>query len=198
MLLYGSQLIYKADAFAEIAHDGQKRKYTGEPYITHPREVARLIQDFCVVDVSADDLEAMTAAALLHDVVEDCGIEMQEIFDRFGSYVATIVDGLTDESKPSDGNRAARKAIDLAKMVRQLKVTQMVKCGDFISNSRSIVLHDPGFAVRYLDEKTTFLKAMTHSKGTLIRAMAKATVKWGNNRLKGLGYGDDQDKILHA
>lgn len=94
-------LIEKADTFAERAHAGQVRKYTGIPYITHPRAVAALVQT-----VPHDD--EMIAAALLHDVVEDCGVDFETIRIHFNSRVADIVRDLTEVSKPSDGNRAHR------------------------------------------------------------------------------------------
>ena len=57
-------LVIKADTFADLSHSGQVRKYTGEPYIVHPREVATLVS-------TVAHTPEMLAAALLHDVVED-------------------------------------------------------------------------------------------------------------------------------
>ncbi|MTJ93609.1 MAG: HD domain-containing protein, partial [Desulfovibrio sp.] len=76
-------LIARAAAFAAEAHAavGQVRKYTGEPYVEHPRAVARL-----VADAGGDD--AMVAAAWLHDVVEDTRVSLDEIRGQFGDAVA--------------------------------------------------------------------------------------------------------------
>lgn len=81
-------LIKRADAFAEEAHRDQLRK-TGEPYITHPRRVAGLVREYVSPEVPY--FEELQAAALLHDVVEDCGVRLEEIEEEFGQEVQTIV-----------------------------------------------------------------------------------------------------------
>lgn len=83
-----SLLVQAADKFAAEKHT-QQRKYTNEPYIVHPRAVRDL-----VATVPHDD--AMLAAALLHDVEEDCGVTNAEIRLRFGDDVADLVSQLTD------------------------------------------------------------------------------------------------------
>jgi len=67
-------LIDFAYRYAEEAHKGQVRKYTGEPYINHPVAVARIVAGV------TDDCE-MICAALLHDVIEDCGKTWQDLVD---------------------------------------------------------------------------------------------------------------------
>jgi (p)ppGpp synthase/HD superfamily hydrolase len=136
----------RAHAFATQAHAGQKRKYTGEPYVQHPAAVADLVR-------SVPHTEAMLAAAWLHDTVEDCGVTIAELEKRFGDEVAQLVSELTDISKPSDGNRAARKAIDCAHIAKASPAAKTVKLADLIDNSKSIVEHDPEFARVYLAEK---------------------------------------------
>ena len=96
-----------AGTYAEKAHMGQVRKYTGEPYIVHPSAVAELLR----LNYK-DTTEEMYMAALLHDTVEDTEATHEEIEKFFGKEVSDLVRGLTDISKPEDGNRATRKAID--------------------------------------------------------------------------------------
>ena len=73
--------------FAEAAHRGQRRM-SGEPYIEHPIATATLLAEL--------KMDATTiAAALMHDVVEDCGIELETLKDEFGYDVARLVDGVT-------------------------------------------------------------------------------------------------------
>ena len=73
--------------YAFLAHEGQTRK-SGEPYIVHPISVSlRLAQ----LRLPAD----LIAAGLLHDTVEDCGIEVEDIRNEFGNSVAVLVDGVT-------------------------------------------------------------------------------------------------------
>lgn len=76
--------------FAKKAHKGQFRK-TGEDYITHPVAVAGIAQLY-----EAD--EPTVYACMLHDVVEDTPIKLEEIIDRFGKEVAFLVDGVTKEN----------------------------------------------------------------------------------------------------
>lgn len=150
-------LIEKADTFALAAHSavGQVRKYTNEPYINHPREVAQLV-------ASVGGSDVMVAAALLHDVLEDTMVSYGVVEDVFGSTVARLVGWLTDVSKPEDGNRAARKAIDRDHIASAPPEAKTIKLADLISNTRSIVKYDRGFARVYLAEKRlllTFLNA---------------------------------------
>ena len=65
-------LVSQADAFAAKAHDGMLRKGTNTPYIVHPREAA-------AIAASITDDEHVIAAALLHDVMEDCGVTEEEL-----------------------------------------------------------------------------------------------------------------------
>ena len=128
-----------ARAFAAKAHEGQVRKYTGEPYIVHPVEVMEIVS-------TVTDDEEMLVAALLHDVVEDTAVTVEDLRAQFGDRVATLVDELTDKSRPEDGNRKARKAIDRAALAEASAAAQTIKLADMISNTRSIVEHDPKFA----------------------------------------------------
>jgi guanosine-3',5'-bis(diphosphate) 3'-pyrophosphohydrolase len=159
----GMDVVRKAQVYAMAAHAavGQRRKYTGEPYIVHPAEVARIVAG---VPGSTPD---MVAAAWLHDVVEDTGCTYTDVHMAFGIDIATLVGWLTDVSKPEDGNRAARKALDRAHTAEAPAEAQTIKLADLISNSRSIVQHDPTFARTYLAEKRMLLAVMTRGDAGL-------------------------------
>lgn len=162
-------LILKASAFAAGAHAAvqQKRKYTGEPYIYHPRAVAKIV-------VSVPHTEVMVAAALLHDVVEDTGVTMQTVCDEFGPDVAELVSWLTDRSRPEDGNRAFRKAIDRMRLAQAPPEAQTIKLADIIENTATIDQHDPSFAKVYRKEKEELLAVMNKGDPTLhARALAQ-------------------------
>jgi (p)ppGpp synthase/HD superfamily hydrolase len=165
----GMDVVRKAQVYAMAAHAavGQKRKYTGEPYIVHPAEVARIVAG---VPGSTPD---MVAAAWLHDVVEDTGCTFTDIHMAFGIDIATLVGWLTDVSKPEDGNRAHRKAQDRAHSAEAPAEAQTIKLADLISNSRSIVQHDPAFAKTYLEEKRLLLEVMTKGDPTLMAEARK-------------------------
>jgi len=157
MQLDGMDIVHKAQVYAMAAHAAvqQKRKYTGEPYIVHPAEVASIVAS---VPGSTPD---MVAAAWLHDVVEDTGCTYTDIHLAFGADIATLVGWLTDVSKPEDGNRAKRKAMDREHTAQAPAEAQTIKLADLISNSRSIMQHDPEFAKTYLAEKRMLLEVMT-------------------------------------
>lgn len=165
-------LINKAALFAEKAHKGQVRKYTSEPYIVHPAEVAVIIS---TLPGASDE---MIAAAWLHDVVEDTMVTEDQITDSFGNIVANYVWWLTDTAKPGDGNRAVRKSIERHRLAQAGQVAQSIKLADLISNTSTIVAHDPKFAKVYLSEKRDLLKVLTLGNRTLhavATALAKAT-----------------------
>lgn len=162
LLLLGSRdRVPSAIAFCALCHGQQKRNYTGELYVTHPIEVALEVS-------AAGGSEDMVIAALLHDVVEDCGVTIEEIESQFGPVVAGLVAGLTDVSQPSDGNRAARKALDRAHLAEQCADCQTIKLADIINNSLSIEEHDPKFAAIYMPEMRDLLAVLIHGHPELL------------------------------
>ena len=142
------EIVEKARVFATAAHAAaaQLRKYTNEPYIVHPRDVARIVG-------TVPHSYEMLAAAWLHDVVEDTGVTIEIIKAEFGSDVADLVGWLTDVSRPEQGNRATRKAIDRAHTAMAPTEAQTIKLADLISNCTSIKEHDADFAKVYFEEK---------------------------------------------
>jgi (p)ppGpp synthase/HD superfamily hydrolase len=145
----------RARVFAERAHAAveQVRKYTGEPYIVHPAEVAEIVR-------GVPHTPEMLAAAWLHDAVEDTGVTLDEVKREFGDETAALVEMLTDVSRPEDGNRAARKAIDRAHSASASPAAKTVKLADLISNSGTIVAYGKGFAKVYIVEKAALLEVL--------------------------------------
>ena len=156
-------IVERARVFATAAHAAVKqvRKYTFEPYIVHPTEVASIV-------ASVPHTNEMLAAAYLHDTVEDTGVSIVDIQKEFGNEVASLVSWLTDVSKPEQGNRAVRKAIDREHTAMAPAAAQTVKLADLIANSRSILAHDPAFAKVYLEEKRMLLEVLTRGDATLM------------------------------
>ena len=156
-------MVERARVFATAAHAavGQKRKYTFEPYIVHPTEVASIV-------ATVPHTNEMLAAAYLHDTEEDTCVTNEDIAREFGAEVAELVGWLTDVSKPEDGNRAVRKAIDREHTAQAPAEAQTVKLADLIANSRSIMAHDPAFAKTYLEEKRMLLEVLTRGDATLM------------------------------
>jgi len=170
-------LIHEAYKFAKLSHEGQKRKYTGGPYITHCLSVASLVS-------SVGGTSEMIAAALLHDTVEDTDVTVKDIKDRFGVDVATLVCGLTDTSRPEDGNRSARKKIDRDHFKGSLPEIQTIKLADLIDNCSSIVKYDPKFAKIYMKEKADLLEVLKDGDIKLLEKAKKIVDDYYNQEVK--------------
>lgn len=118
--------VKSAYEFAENAHKGQFRADGKTPYITHPVAVAhRLATEFerCGERfqsseryVSSSNYISFVQAGLLHDVVEDCGIALEEIAKEFGNEVAFLVDGMTKVAREKDGKIESDKDATLRKI----------------------------------------------------------------------------------
>jgi (p)ppGpp synthase/HD superfamily hydrolase len=162
MDMQADELEQRARGFARAAHEavGQRRKYSGEPYIVHPIAVAELVK-------TVPHSPEMVAAALLHDVVEDTKVGLDEIRAEFGDRVAELVDWLTDVSRPSHGNRRARKQLDLEHLAKAPAEAQTIKLADLIDNTRSIAVHDKHFWPVYRGEMRALLKVLTRGDQTL-------------------------------
>ena len=146
---------FDAMVFAREVHKTQFRKYSGNYYSDHLAEVAGIVATVTHKWPGFED--AMISAAWLHDSVEDVGVQPLDLAARFGP---TIAAGVTLLSDLEEGNRAERKALSRQRLAGAPGWVQTVKCADLISNTSSIVLHDPNFAVRYLHEKRQLLEVM--------------------------------------
>ncbi len=167
-------VIRAADRFAAIAHGeiNQRRKYSGLPYIVHPRSVAQRVST-----VAGHTID-MLAAALLHDVLEDTQRKDVEIRDQFGDAVADLVWELTDQVPQSAGNRATRKRLEAERLAQVSAAAQTVKLADLIDNSVDILRYDLGFARVYLPEKLRLVGVMDKGDAGL-REQAMTTVEAG-------------------
>ena len=125
--------IRRAYRFADEAHLGQWR-HDGAPYITHPIAVAVQCAHWKL------DTPALMAA-LMHDVLEDCGITKPELIERFGAQVGDLVDGLTKLDKLAFDTREASQAESFRKMLlamaRDVRVI-LVKLADRTHNMRTM------------------------------------------------------------
>lgn len=95
------RLVERAEDFARHRHEGQTRKFTNVPYISHPEAVAGLAAEY-----TRD--ERVLAAAWLHDTMEDCGATYEELEAEFGPYVATLVFLLTNDEEEKKRVRKVR------------------------------------------------------------------------------------------
>lgn len=170
------KLIRKAWYFAHTHHEGQKR-LTGEPYIAHPIATA-----FILADVQMDD--PSIAAGLLHDVVEDTPVTLEDLEREFGEEVAGLVDGVTklkladfeprdpsgEPDTPVKKRRAdvKRNAENLRKIflavARDLRV-MMIKLADRLHNMRTLEGLKPERRVKVAEETIQIYAPLAHRLG---------------------------------
>lgn len=139
-------IIVKAAALAKRAHEGQKRKHTGFPYIYHPARVAGR------VGILPGATEEMVAAAYLHDVLEDTTITKEEIEAETNAQVAFYVDCMTNKSKGTGLPRAERKALDRKHLSEVPFEIKQIKAIDRIDNLLEIAGAPTDFKKLYAEE----------------------------------------------
>jgi len=128
------ELIEKAFRFANEAHRDMYRN-SGEPYIIHPINVARIVNQ--EIGLGAKSV----AAALLHDVVEDTGIPLEEISKQFGPKIANLIDGLTKISGTYNKETNSLQAENFRKMLMTLSDdfrVILIKIADRLHNMRTL------------------------------------------------------------
>lgn len=158
--------IREAYHFADKAHEGQVRK-SGEPYILHPLAVAEIL-----VDIQMDVTSII--AALLHDVVEDTTVPLDEVRERFGENCALIVDGLTKlekirfESKEEQQNENYRKMF--VAMAQDIRVI-LIKLADRLHNMRTLKFQSEESQRRIAEETLEIFCPIAHRLGI-------STIKW--------------------
>jgi GTP diphosphokinase / guanosine-3',5'-bis(diphosphate) 3'-diphosphatase len=135
--VYNSQadaaLIGRAYEYSARMH-GEQKRMSGEPYVTHPLNVALIIADFKL------DLPSIITG-LLHDVVEDTHASLAEVQSQFGSEVARLVDGVTKVSKITFLSREEKQAENFRKMIiamaHDIRVV-LIKLADRLHNMRTL------------------------------------------------------------
>lgn len=180
-----SEIEQKVLEFAKKCHGDQKRKYTGNPYWYHLKEVAEIVK-------TVEHTDLMVYAAYLHDTLEDTPTTEEDIrkffFDlNFSSEdvdkLLTLIKGLTDKSRPEDGNRKARKEIDKNNLGKEDGQVQTVKLADTISNTKDIIANDKRFSKTYIPEKIDLLKVLVKGNPDLYKKACEI-VNNAENELK--------------
>jgi len=159
----------EAVVFATKAHGSQVRDYTGVPYITHPVAVSKIVSEF-------DPRPEVAIAAVLHDVVEDTPVTLEEIEAEFGEEVSKIVKYVTKVATPEDGDRKKRFALNAAHYMKGCSGAQNIKIADAIHNLSTLKQYDPKFYKAYRLEKMALNILLTQANSEL-SAMFVDTVK---------------------
>ncbi|CAI8008552.1 GTP pyrophosphokinase [Geodia barretti] len=153
-------LVEQAYEFADECHRGQKR-VSGEPYIAHPLQTALFLVDLRL-DVNT------IVAALLHDVVEDCDVALDELASRFGTEVAKLVDGVTKLTKLDVRLQQSGSAESLRKMLvamaEDIRVV-LIKLADRLHNMRTLDVLPPEKRRRIAQETLDIYSPLAHRLG---------------------------------
>ncbi len=164
MLEYNPQsdlgLLQRAYVFSAKVHEGQER-LSGEPYLVHPLEVASIL-----VDLRVDDLTV--AAGLLHDTIEDTLASAEEIRRLFGEEVAFLVEGLTKIAKIEFTSDRERQAENFRKMLiamsRDIRIL-LIKLADRLHNMRTLRFMSEESARRTAQETLDIYAPLAHRLG---------------------------------
>mgnify|MGYP001182901947 FL=1 len=159
--------VNKAFKFAKKCHEGQLRK-TGDPYIIHPIYTAIYLANMRM------DCQTISAA-LMHDVIEDCGIEYEEIEDLFGKEVAGLVDGVTKLPTlkiSSKNNLSSSSQLAKAATIRKLLVATsedarviLIKLADRLHNMETLHALDEESISRIAQETMEIFAPLAHRLG---------------------------------
>ena len=165
--------LQRAFRYAAEKHAGQTRKQTAVPYLSHLMAVASL-----VLEAGGD--EDMAIAALLHDVVEDCGgmPRLREVRGQFGARVAKIVEGCTDSFGEPKAEWVERKRDYLRELKHADAETRLVSASDKLHNVRTIL------ADYRRDGESIWERFTGRKEGTLwyYRALSDEYQRRGSNR----------------
>jgi GTP pyrophosphokinase len=153
-------VLQRAYRFSEASHQGQQRA-SGEPYLSHPLEVAHLLVGFKM------DVTTVTAG-LLHDVLEDTKATKDELEREFGKEIADLVDGVTKLGKLAFSSREERQAENFRKMLvamaRDLRVL-MIKLADRLHNMRTLDYLPPEKSRKIAQETLDIYAPLAHRLG---------------------------------
>lgn len=164
-------ILEQVTAFAKTSHGSQMRKYTPEPYIVHPVRVMKLCAEY------SDDI-AVLCAALLHDVLEDTPVTLEEMYKflvgvldpdtalRTVNLVVELTDVYTKKSYPQF-NRRRRKEMETERLEKTSADSQTIKYADVIDNTNEIVIYDRDFAHLFLHECKTQLRKLNKGDSKL-------------------------------
>ncbi|HZP35634.1 MAG TPA: bifunctional (p)ppGpp synthetase/guanosine-3',5'-bis(diphosphate) 3'-pyrophosphohydrolase [Methylomirabilota bacterium] len=176
-------LLERAYRFSEQSHLGQQRA-SGEPYLSHPLEVAGLLVNFKM------DVTTVTAG-LLHDVLEDTKATKGDLQREFGAEIAELVDGVTKIGKLAFSSREERQAENFRKMLvamaRDLRVL-MIKLADRLHNMRTLQYLPTDKARKIAQETLDIYAPLAHRLG-----MAKVKAELEDLALRVLHPEDYQD-----
>lgn len=175
--------------FVKQQHDGQLRKYTNDPYWTHPLDVAKIVDKF-------DKTLGLIEISLCHDLFEDTKTNYEVLSTKMNEIgystterifvcrgVESLTDTMTSENYPHF-NRGKRKQFEAHRLAKIGAHYQTVKYADLIHNTSSIIKHDVGFSKKYIPEKRYILNLMRNGNIDLFIECYKTLISAEEELLK--------------
>lgn len=170
----------EASSFANLHHAGQTRKFDGKPYSIHPTRVAKIIKDFKGKSKNIDDL---MIAAFLHETLEDTKATPEEISNKFGELVLSLVQELTSDTEKIKEKGKSKYLAD--KMTKELTSYGLVlKLADRLDNVSDFPKAPSKFVTKYKKETEDILKqlkeerVLTDTQSRLVTAIEKKLSKF--------------------
>ena len=170
----------KAASFAADKHQGQFRKTSGSPYITHPRGVYTILKDLRVKDIE------IMVSAYLHDTIEDTPTSYNEIKREFSKNVADTVRDLTSDNK--EIKRIGKPEYLLQKMLKMPDNSLTIKLADRVQNLSDLATSNTSFADKMWEQTWYIVSGLRQSRNLntihkkLLRKIEKQLISYKEQR----------------
>jgi len=167
------EMVVRASNFAKKHHINQKRRINGVNYAYHPAETAYIVDAF----KRSKHLDILLTAALLHDVIEDCNISIEEIEKEFGSFVASIVQELTNDNEAI--KKFGKKQYMIYKVLTITNYALVIKLADRLHNIIDIDGAEKSWREKYIDETQLLIsvlrkfRKLTNSQENIVKEIEK-------------------------
>lgn len=166
-------MIEKARSFAIQKHEGQKRKFSGEDYSNHVCRVANLVSKFT-------NIPEVIASAYLHDVIEDCSVQSEQIEYEFNPIVASLVEEVTNLYTKANYPELPRKQRKMQECIRLGKISSLgkiIKIADRYDNVRDFKKYQPYSEYEYyIKESRELLEVLKGTNSELERLLEEQLV----------------------
>jgi len=153
-----AETLERAIAFALEKHKNVKRKGDGRPYILHPLSVLHTL----LAIKKSKNAFLLAVVAVLHDVVEDCDVTIQEIADLFGYHVAAMVEDLTSDKE--EIKRVGKTQYLINKMLKMSTYSLCIKLVDRLDNIKDMQSMDNSFRAKQIASTTQILDALVEGR----------------------------------
>ena len=155
----GKRLVNKASKYAEEKHKDQYRKFDGEPYVKHPKRVADILKKY----KNSKEIYKLTAAALLHDTIEDTTANEKELKKKFGKLVTSLVKELSSDKEEMKEKGGKRKYL-AHKTQNMSSWALVIKLADRLDNVSDFKTASPEFVKSYSKQTNYILDELEKNR----------------------------------